>query len=102
MPAPHALYYRARVNPLVDVQAHGRQFKRSVLRLASPNELRVKVRVVSVGLPARVPVCFRRHQADGRIVDSLFIAVCVLLNRLGAEVRLLRHSSYANDKSLAK
>src|SRR5262249_6066657 len=87
---------RARVNGLVDVKGHGRNFKRGVLFLARPNQLRIKVRVVIellTGLYARDGVNvvvnlmsrerwvgFWCDQTYRRIVRALFARVLVPLN----------------------
>ena len=61
----------------IERQRYGRHLERRVLRLAGPLELRVEVRIVGVGLAARVLVGIGRHQADGRVVEPLFIPVVV-------------------------
>ena len=66
------------VNALVDVQGDGGRLKGGVLGLARPDQLRVEVWVVGVGLPRpRVRIRVGRHQASGRVVDALFVAVLV-------------------------
>ena len=61
----------------IERQGHGRHVKGRVLRLAGPLELRVEMRVVGVSLAARVLVGVGRHEADGRVVEPLFVPVVV-------------------------
>ena len=54
-----------------------------MLGLACPLQLRVKMRVVGIGLPAGVLVGVGRHKADRRVVHPLLAGVGVDLNVLG-------------------
>ena len=88
---PHRLHDGARVNALVNVQGDGRHLERGVLGLPGPDELRIEVRVVGVGLLARVLVGLRRHQANRRVVHALLVGVRVVLNLTFFAVLRLRH-----------
>src|SRR5271157_1332592 len=87
----------ARVNALVDVQRGGGHLERGMLLLARPDQLRIEMRIV-VQIFARLygrdglnvvvdfvggkeRIGLRRHQTDGRIVDSLLVLVLVTINR---------------------
>lgn len=67
----------------MDVQRDRRYFKRGVLGLARPDQLRVEVWVVGVSLLllTGVGVGFRRHQADRRVIDTLLVAMLVGFDR---------------------
>lgn len=72
------LDYGSRVNALVNVKRNGRHFKRGMLGLACPDELRVKVWIVCVFLFAGVLVGLSVNQVYRRIVDALLSLVVVL------------------------
>ena len=61
----------------IERQRYGRHLEGRVLRFAGPLELRVEVRIVGVGLAARVLVGIGRHETDGRVVEPLFVPVVV-------------------------
>ena len=70
----------AGVYALMHMQRHRGHLEGGVLGLPRPLQLRVEVRVVGVGLPSRVPVGLRRDEADGRVVESIFVPVIVGLD----------------------
>lgn len=69
------------VHAFVNVKRHGRHLEAGALRLPSPLQRRIKMRIIGVGSFLRVLVGLRRHEADGRIVHPLLFRMTVLLNR---------------------
>jgi len=55
---------RLRINALVYMQGNRGYFKGSVLGLPGPDQLRVKMGIISVALLAAVLVSIRSHQGD--------------------------------------
>ena len=71
----------ARIDAFVDVEGDGGNFEGGVFFFAGPDELRVEVGIIGVGLAG----CDGRiglgsDEADGRIVDAGFGFVVVLLD----------------------
>lgn len=71
------------IYPLMDMERDDRDLKGCMLRLPCPNELRVQMRVILIGLHASVFVGFGGDQAHGRVIASLLVLVVVLLDLLG-------------------
>ena len=79
---PHGLDYGARVNTLVNVQRDGGNLKAGALGFTRPNQRRVQVRIVSIGLLPLDRIALGVHEADGRVIDALLALVIVLLDGL--------------------
>jgi hypothetical protein len=62
-----------------------------LLGLPGPDQLRVEVRIVGIGLLTRVPVGVGRDQTDGRVVQPLPALMEVVLNPPLAPFCSLRH-----------
>ncbi|MCX6689863.1 MAG: hypothetical protein NTZ39_09295 [Methanoregula sp.] len=56
------------INAFVNVEGDGGDIKRYVLCLACPLELRVKMRIVLVGLLLTIRICLGADESDGGIV----------------------------------
>ena len=85
----HCFDDSARVNTLMYVEGNSWDFKRGMLGLARPDQLRVKVGVIGIGLFAGLPIGFQRYQTNGRVVDALLVPMIVLLDWF-----LLRHVNH--------
>ena len=73
---------RLGIYPFMDMERDDRDLKGCMLRLPGPNELRIKVRVVLIGLHAAVFVGLRGHEAHGRVIAAFLVLVVVLLDLL--------------------
>ena len=69
---------------------------RCMLRLTGPLKLRIEMRIVSVGLLARILVGLRSHQSDGWVVDALFVGVSVVLDLTWFFLRLPHRVPFAS------
>ena len=73
---------RLGIYPLMDMEGYDRDLKGCMLCLPGPNELRIKVKIILIGLHAAIFVCLGGYQAHGRVIAALLVLVVVLLDLL--------------------
>lgn len=79
----HRLDNSLGIYPLMDMEGDDGDLKGCALCLPCPNELRIEVRVVLIGLHAAIFVCLGGYQAHGRVIAAFLVLVVVLLDLLG-------------------